>query len=342
MRWNWLIGGALAGLRMLTVRRALNAALVGGSYLAARYRLRWSPPKYPLFLGVEPTTACNLRCPQCISGLRAFTRPTGRLEVSLLEKLMDELHPHLWGVLFYFQGEPLLHPEIGRLIFTVSRYRLLSSISTNGHFLSEEKCYELIAAGLTHLRISVDGMSPETYSKYRVEGDLATVQAGINRLIQMRRAMRSRYPLVELQFIAFRHNTHEIADFRQWGRQIGADLVRVKTAQILHLTQEAYNTWIPENGGRYIQAGDGTIQLREKVPNRCWRLWRAAEVTWDGRVLPCCFDKDAEYSFGALREGDFTTIWHGPQAEAFRKRVFQIRESIDICRNCSEGTRTWL
>ncbi|MEN3040557.1 MAG: radical SAM/SPASM domain-containing protein [Bacteroidia bacterium] len=342
MRLTWLVGGAVAALRMLTVRRAINAGRVWGSYLLARYRLAWSPPKYPLFIGVEPTTACNLRCPQCISGLRAFSRPTGRLDPILLENLISELHPYLWGVLFYFQGEPLLHPDIGRLVLIVSRHRLLSSISTNGHFLSEEKCYELIAAGLTHLRISIDGMSPQTYTEYRVGGDLATVQAGIQRLLEMRRAMRSRFPLVELQFIAFRHNQHEVEDFRRWGRQIGADLTRVKTAQILDLTPEAYERWIPENAGRYIRAEDGTVRLRELIPNRCWRLWRSAEITWDGQVLPCCFDKNAEYAFGSLADSSFLDIWHRARAEDFRRQVFQARENIDICRNCTEGVRTWL
>ncbi|MCX8111957.1 MAG: radical SAM protein [Bacteroidia bacterium] len=305
-------------------------------------RVAWHPPKYPLFIGIEPTTACNLRCPQCISGLRAFTRPTGRLDPALLERIMEELHPHLWGVLFYFQGEPLLHPHIGRLILIVSRYKLLSSLSTNGHFLSEEKCYELITAGLTHLRISLDGMTPETYKQYRIDGDLSTVQSGIRRLLHLRKAMRSRFPLVELQFIAFRHNLHEIPTFLQWAREIGVELARVKTAQILELSPEAYHTWIPDKQSRYVQAPDGTIRLKHPIPNRCWRLWRAAEVTWDGRVLPCCFDKDATHAFGSLHQSRFSEIWHSSEAESFRKGVFQARESIDICQNCTEGVRTWL
>lgn len=332
----------MAGLRMLTLRRVWSGSQVGISYLATRLRLGWYPPKYPLFLGVEPTTACNLRCPQCISGLRAFSRATGRMDSHLLEKVVEELHPYLWGVLFYFQGEPLIHPEIGRLISIVSQYRLLSSLSTNGHFLTESKCYELIAAGLTHLRISVDGMTPESYAKYRVGGNLAQVQAGIEQLLRLRRAMHSRYPLVELQFIAFRHNVSEIPAFRRWARSVGADAARVKTAQILELSPEAYDTWIPETQSRYEQTAEGTIRLRGTIPNRCWRLWRAAEITWDGQVLPCCFDKNAENSFGSLGEASFHEVWHNEKAEAFRRRVFQARESIDICRNCSEGIRTWL
>lgn len=342
MTARWFLGGLQAGLQMLTWQRLRHGAYVGLSYLLARTRLRWAPPKYPLFLGVEPTTACNLRCPQCISGLRAFTRPTGRMDPALLEKLLDELHPYLWGVLFYFQGEPLLHPEIGRLIRTASQYRLLTSLSTNGHFLTDEKIEELILAGLTHLRLSIDGMTQESYSLYRQGGSLATVQKGLERLLTLRKAFGSRFPLVEVQFIAFKHNYAEIPAFKAWARKIGADYARIKTAQLLDPSPEAYETWIPPQASRYTRTPTGEIQLQKPLPNACWRLWRSAEITWDGQVLPCCFDKNAEHAFGSVQETSFAGAWHSPPAEAFRKNVFQRRESIDICRNCSEGIRTWL
>jgi radical SAM protein with 4Fe4S-binding SPASM domain len=326
---------------MLTFRRAFHALKALFSYQAARWGWAFHPPKYPLFLGVEPTTACNLRCPHCISGLKAFTRPTGRLDPQLLEKLLADLHPYLWGVLFYFQGEPLLHPEIGRLIQTATQYRLLTSLSTNGHFFTEEKCYEIIVSGLTHVRISLDGMSQESYARYRKEGTLETVLQGTQRLLAMRKALGSKFPLIEVQFIAFRHNLSEIPLFRQWARTTGVDQARIKTAQLIELTPEAYQAWIPPEKSRYTVRPDNTVQLKEAPPNRCWRLWRAAEVTWDGRVLPCCFDKNAEHTFGSLQETSFDQAWHSPAAQQFRRQVFQRRESVDICRNCSEGIRTW-
>ncbi|MCX7606431.1 MAG: SPASM domain-containing protein [Bacteroidia bacterium] len=343
-RWSWYWGGLVAGVRAVTPRRVQQIFRVGGSYLLARGRIGWFPPRYPLFLGVEPTTACNLRCPHCISGLRAFTRPTGRLDPVLFEELVEALHPYIWGVLFYFQGEPLLHPEIGRLIGSASRYKLLTSLSTNGHFLTEDRCYDLIMAGLTHIRISIDGMTAETYARYRREGELETVQAGTARLLEIRQALRSRFPLVEVQFIAFRHNVKEIPAFRRWADEMGVDAARIKTAQLLELTPDAYEEWIPKERrqSRYEMSAGEAPRLRGKVPNRCWRMWRAAEVTWDGQVLPCCFDKDAQHTFGSLKKTSFAAIWKGEKVERFRRQVFQRRESIDICRNCTEGIRTWL
>lgn len=342
MKARWLAGGLRAGRTMLTWKRLFHGLRVAGSYVWARYRLGWNPPPYPLFLGVEPTTACNLRCPHCISGLRAFSRPTGTLDPALLEKVLAELHPYLWGVLFYFQGEPTLHPHLGRLIRTATQYRLLTSLSTNAHLLTEEKCTEMLLAGLTHIRISIDGMTQESYARYRVGGSLAVVQEGVRRLLALRKAYRSPFPLVELQLIAFRHNYEEVAAFRAWSREVGADAAHVKTAQLLNPTPEAFQAWIPPQASRYEKAPNSEIRLKGRIPNRCWRLWRAAEITWDGQLLPCCFDKNAEYAFGSLQENNFQSLWHSPKAERFRKAVFRRRQSVDICRNCSEGIQTWL
>ncbi|MFN8396137.1 MAG: SPASM domain-containing protein [Bacteroidia bacterium] len=86
---------------------------------------------------------------------------------------------------------------------------------------------------------------------------------------------------------------------------------------------------------------DGKYVLKNKLLNQCWKLWMGCEITWDGRVLPCCFDKDAQYEMGKLPETDFSTIWNSPKYKDFRARLVKSRKSIDICTNCSEGTEIW-
>ena len=86
------------------------------SYLLARIvkkPLHWG---LPASISIEPTTSCNLRCPECPSGLRSFTRPTGMLEFDLYKKIIDELSDTLGYLLLYFQGEPYLHPQFLQLV----------------------------------------------------------------------------------------------------------------------------------------------------------------------------------------------------------------------------------
>ncbi len=334
--YRYYVGLWRAGWRLFTWRRVWHGLTTYLSYELARRRLIWKVPRYPLYLGIEPTTACQLRCPHCISGLKAFHRPTGRLDPTLLQKILPELQAHLWGVLFYFQGEPLLHPQIGQLILLASRHQLFTSLSTNGLLLSEEKIYELITAGLTHIRISIDGMSQESYAHYRRGGELRSVLEGVERLLQLRKAMRSFYPLVELQMIVFRHNVEEVPVFLDWAKRTGVEAARLKTAQVLSPDPETIAEWVPSEANRYGRPSAA-------LPHACWRLWRSTEISWDGRVLPCCFDKQADHELGKVHDGaSFLQIWHSQKAGAFRKQVFTNRQAIEICRNCSEGVRVWV
>jgi radical SAM protein with 4Fe4S-binding SPASM domain len=141
---------------------------------------------------------------------------------------------------------------------------------------------------------------------------------------------------VELQMIVFRHNLEEVPEFLAFARRVGVEAARLKTAQVLTPDPETIATWIPPETSRYAQPP-------QYLPNACWRLWRSTEITWDGQVLPCCFDKQADYAFGQLGpETSFAELWHNENAHAFRKQVFANRASIDICTNCSEGVRVWL
>src|SRR5688500_1336952 len=98
-------------LSKLTVKRAWNAGKVLGSFYLSKWTKRPIQWGFPLSVSFEPTTSCNLRCPECPSGLRAFTRPTGMLENNFFNQTIDQLSPELLYLVFYFQGEPYLNPD---------------------------------------------------------------------------------------------------------------------------------------------------------------------------------------------------------------------------------------
>ncbi|MGQ9863201.1 MAG: radical SAM/SPASM domain-containing protein [Bacteroidia bacterium] len=337
---KWVKGSIVILWEVGTLRRFWRGLQAIYTYGRARLggKIR---PVYPLFLSIEPTTACNLRCIHCVSGQRTFLRPRGTLRKTLFAKLLAELSQDIWGVQFYFQGEPFLHPELPALIKAASQVKLFTTLSTNGHFLDIEMCENIIQGGLKHLIISVDGMTPETYRVYRVEGDWEKLQQGIKNIIAAKKRHRSLFPLVELQFIVWKHNLHEKEIFLRWAYHVGADKATLKTGQLLQVDTPTALAWLPEIYRRYIQGPDGRFRLYNPLSNHCWRLWRVAEVTWDGQLVPCCFDKHAQHSWGNVSEQSFLSVWHSPKAQSFRQKVFQSRKNIDICQNCTEGTRIW-
>jgi radical SAM protein with 4Fe4S-binding SPASM domain len=70
-------------------------------------------------------------------------------------------------------------------------------------------------------------------------------------------------------------------------------------------------------------------------------MWSGSVLTWDGKVVPCCFDKDAQHTIGMLKEKSFREIWRSTRYQNFRQAILSNRKGIDICSNCSEGTKVW-
>src|SRR5438046_9986999 len=91
----------------------------------------------PVSISVEPTTSCNLRCPECPSGLRSFSRPTGMLDKHFFESTIDDMASHLLYLVFYFQGEPYLNPEFLDMVAYASMKNIYTATSTNAHYLTD-------------------------------------------------------------------------------------------------------------------------------------------------------------------------------------------------------------
>lgn len=325
----------------LTPVRFINLIRLKWSYWYSRLRGKSNHKGYPFALSIEPTTACNLGCPACPSGLKAFSRATGKIDLVEHEQWLKQISKQVFYVNYYFQGEPFLHPQFLELIKSAGKQRIYTATSTNAHFIDTKKAHEIVASGLDRLIISIDGLTQETYSSYRVNGQLEKVLDATRHLVEAKKAQRSKTPFLIFQFLVVRANEHETDDLLALAEKIGVDEVRFKTAQVYDY--EFGNPLIPENDhySRYRKRSDGTYTIKFKGGNHCWRMWSSSVITWDGKVVPCCFDKDAEHKLGDLRSQSFKNIWKSPVYKDFRDNVLQNRDAISICNNCSEGAKVW-
>jgi radical SAM protein with 4Fe4S-binding SPASM domain len=326
----------------LSLGRIWNLCVLRFSYRISRLRGKaWAPGK-PFSLSIEPTTACNLGCPECPSGLKIFTRPTGKLQVDLHKKMLKEVGSSVFYINYYFQGEPFLHPNFLDLIREAKRHRIYTATSTNAHFITEKVAEEIVQSGLDRLIISIDGLTQETYENYRVHGKLEKVIEGTKQLVAARKKLRSKTPHLIFQFLAVRPNEHEIPQVFELGKSLGIDEVRIKSAQLYDYKNG--HPLMPENSeyARYKKGPDGTYTLKYKTGNHCWRMWSSSVLTWDGQIVPCCFDKDAKHVLGSMQEQHFLDVWKSPRYQQFRGAVLNARNEIDICQNCSEGSKVWV
>mgnify|MGYP002076934327 FL=1 len=141
-------------------------------------------------------------------------------------------------------------------------------------------------------------------------------------------------------FIGKSHE-HQVEEVLEMGRKLGVDEVRYKTAQVYEFADG--NPLIPdqERYSRYQRQSNGKWKLKNKLENHCWRMWQGCVITWDGKVLPCCFDKDGAHQLGDVSQTGFREIWRHPDYTQFRQAVLSSRDQIDICKNCSEGGKVW-
>jgi radical SAM protein with 4Fe4S-binding SPASM domain len=274
-----------------------------------------------------------------VSGQRAFKRPTGRLKPELFNRLLDETAADLLYLLLYFQGEPYLNPDLLTFVKAATRRRVFTMTSTNGHFLDDLTAKHTVESGLHKLIVSVDGLDQTTYQTYRKGGDLATVLRGIETLLHWKHKLRSATPFVEIQFIVFGHNEHQLDEARKLTNRYAVNRVKLKTAQVYDYTQG--HPLIPKHSAlrRYEPQPDGTYAIRNSLTNRCWKLWQGFEMTWDGRVVPCCFDKNAEHLMGQFPEVSLSRIWRSEAYQQFRTQLITNRAGIEMCRNCTEGLK---
>jgi radical SAM protein with 4Fe4S-binding SPASM domain len=328
-------------LKTLNLKKIRNALRIKNSYKKSLREGASFHKGFPLSISFEPTTSCNLRCPECPSGLRSFSRPTGMLDQNFFQRTIDELADHLVYLTFYFQGEPYLNPKFLDMAAYAVKKNIYTATSTNAHFITDETAKKTIESGLQRLIISIDGATQESYEQYRVGGNLEKVIEGTRKIIEWKKKLKSKTPHVIFQFLVVKPNEHEIEKIKQLADELEVDEVKFKTAQVYDF--ENGNPLIPENEkyARYKKGVDGKWRIKNDLQNQCWRMWSGCVITWDGLVVPCCFDKDAQHQFGDLKNKSFKEIWNSSQYGQFRNSILKSRSEIDICKNCTEGTKVW-
>ena len=171
----------------VTLRRAINALKVWSSYRLSRLLKKPIQWGYPISVSFEPTTSCNLRCPECPSGLRAFTRPTGMLKKDFFKRTIDDIYKELTYLIFYFQGEPYLNPDFLEMVTYAHNKGIYTATSTNAHYLNDANAKKTVESGLDRLIISIDGTSQDVYQQYRVGGKLDKVMEGARNIVKWKK-----------------------------------------------------------------------------------------------------------------------------------------------------------
>ena len=236
----------------LTPSRLWNGFKVLSSFYISRFTSKPVQWGLPVSISFEPTTSCNLRCPECPSGLRAFSRPTGMLQKDFFTQTIDDIHKQLLYLIFYFQGEPYLNTSFLDMVKYASSKGIYTATSTNAHYLTDEAARKTVESGLDRLIISIDGTTQEVYQQYRVGGNLGKVIEGAKNIVKWKKQLNSKTPFVFFQFLVVKPNEHQIEDIKRLAKEVGVDEVRFKTAQVYDFENDPNNLIPTIDGGTLL------------------------------------------------------------------------------------------
>jgi radical SAM protein with 4Fe4S-binding SPASM domain len=322
----------------LPLKKILNAGLVEASV-----RFKPSHPwGWPTHLMVEPSAHCNLSCTLCPVTV-GLDRPQGHMEFATFKKVLDEVGDYLFTLLLWDWGEPFLNPAIYDMITYAGAKGIKTISSTNGHlFARQEHADKVIRAGLDTLIFAVDGITQETYERFRQGGNLALALDGIRTVVARKRALAAKKPFVNFRFIVMRHNEHEIQQLMELTRSLGVDAVTLK--KLNPASQDPYaandeaqkhEDYLPLDHRFWRFQGDSIRSRIHRKRNPCKHPWYHPSIHWSGVVCSCTYDPQEKHPLGDLRQKSFREIWADEPYRRLRRQFREDWNQVPLCRECS-------
>lgn len=329
--------------RSFTFRRFFNLALI---HFQKKIMKNSFIMGYPYKLYIDPSSICNLHCPLCPAGQRREGRSRGVMKFETFKRIIDELSPYLYEISIHNWGEPLVNNDFFRMVRYAHDRKIKTVTSSNLNLLNEEKAEKIVRSGLDWLTVSIDGASPETYSKYRMGGDFNKVIENIKLIQKKKKELGRKNPIVNWQFLVMRQNEHEIEKARKMAKELGIEIS-------FDMMRADFGKEIMEDDRTRIKNAMSFLPLNEKYSRydykkmqrkikikTCPFLWTQAAINWNGSVAPCCAVWEEKYDFGNINEQSFKKIWNN-KIYIFSRELIAKKGKVKnksgirtICANC--------
>jgi radical SAM protein with 4Fe4S-binding SPASM domain len=291
----------------------------------------------PYMAHISPANVCDLNCRICPSKDDS-TKARMLLPFDTFKKFVDEAGDTLLYIILWSWGEPILNPELAKMVRYATDRNILTVSSTNLNQLTKVQAEELVKCGLTALIVAVDGTEEESYAAQRRGGNLERVLSNIRMLVTAKEANGGVGPILNLRMVVSRDNEDEVNEFRKLAMDLGVDMVSYKafsTRQDGQCDPERDKIFAPEQEEyRWYRYSKWFRADRKPGRFKCRFPWTKPTLFPDGEIISCEFDLQYQHPFGNINDQHFDEIWFSPEAEGFRSRFQANRDEFTFCRNC--------
>ena len=281
--------------RALTPRKTLNVGLSLLEYLVGRARLRGRPFAFR----VDPSTACNLRCDGCEAHTQTTTE-TRLMTLPVFERVLARIRRYGIRLSLYDTGEPMVNRHLFSMVAQADAAGLSTMTNTNFNLFRPQHLEPLFASGLKVLSLSIDGITQQSYQRYRRRGLLGRVLESLRWVVE-RKAQLGTGPLIEVQVIDLDHLRPHKQEIMAFFRARGADRV----------------VWKRETWGFNAASERGNQRA-----GRCFWLYMGAMIRPDGQLYPCCGMGFDRFAYGNVLEQSIDEIWNNAYYR-FSRALFQ-------------------
>jgi MoaA/NifB/PqqE/SkfB family radical SAM enzyme len=321
----------VASRLVLSRPRGWKSVLFNTAMLRAR---RTGPLMAPAHVTIEPTNACNARCPVCETGKGEMHRAAGFLDFDLYKEFITDVAPTTNTMMFYGMGEPFMHEHAYDMIRFARDKGIYVETCSNGDFIDPKG---VIYSDVNKISIQIGGLDEDTHQRYRVRSSFTKAERNLRALIEERRKHPNSNVQIEVGLIVMRHNEHQVEAFKDWAKDIGADVANVIDPCARNMLEAM--AYLPKDRRYWFYDEDaferGILKPKIVPENDCTWIWNSTQLDWDGDVVPCCRDPNGKHTFGNAFESGLMAVYNGGTAREFRRRILTEQGKVDICRLCS-------
>lgn len=315
----------------------------------------------PYYVQFEVTTHCNLACYMCVRN--EVIRHPRHLAYDDFQRTFDQIKaPKLT---LSGAGEPLLNPDLGRMIAYARNRGASVMIPTNGTLLGRPPLAQAIVdSGLNVLKVSIDAATPATYQAIRRQDCFEKIIEGIERLDKLKKEKGRRFPELRFDVVILKENYHEIPEIIRLAGRLHIRTVFFRALQTKGIGAEREETigkdvdfdelyqsvqqGIKEAAGLNVKSNLKDVARDFRIYKSiyvkqdaamsrhvCLLPWLQCFVSVKGEVSPCC----AMYTNESLSSGnvfaqDFASVWNGRKMREIRRRFRSRQNPLAVCRDC--------